>query len=103
MMAKHQCWAEQQFGKANLGDPTRTKRLVKLAERLAREPGRALVNVTQFPADMEGAYRFISSGYVDAQAIAEVGFYATAEQSRWARDFNTIGKRELHASTPYKE
>ena len=56
---EHTHWAEQQFGQSDLGDPRRTARLVKLASTLANEPGKPLVNITQSPADMEGAYRFI--------------------------------------------
>ena len=52
-------WAEETFGKTNLGDPRRTSRLVKLAETLANTPGKPFVNITESPADMEGAYRSI--------------------------------------------
>lgn len=74
-------WAEHTFGRADLGDPRRTSRLVKLASTLANEPGKPLVNVTQSPADMEGAYRFIRNEHIDAKAIAEAGFQATVEKS----------------------
>lgn len=81
MLNNHQQWAEQQFGKSNLGDPRRTARLVKLASSIAKEPGKSLVNIAQSPADMEGAYRFIRNEHVDANAIAESGFQVTAEQA----------------------
>lgn len=71
-------WAEETFGKTNLGDPRRTSRLVKLAETLANTPGKPLVNITESPADMEGAYRFIRNENVDATSIAEAGFHVTA-------------------------
>ena len=162
MIGEHLDWAEKQFGHTDLGDPRRTARLVKLASTLANEPGKPLVNITQSPADMEGAYRFIRNENIDASSIAEAGFKATAEQakehplllaledtttlvyrhssiredlghvgrgkqqrgmlahsvllfspenkqvlglieqSRWSRDIKTIGKRKLHASTPYE-
>ena len=82
MINEHTSWATQQFGKSDLGDPRRTARLVKLASTLANEPGKALVNITQSPADMEGAYRFIRNEHIDACAIAESGFQATAEQAK---------------------
>lgn len=80
-MVGHKEWAEQQFGQTNLGDPRRTARLVKLASTLATEPGKPLVQVTQSPADMEGAYRFIRNGQIKASAIAEAGFAVTAAQA----------------------
>lgn len=82
MLNNHEQWAKQQFGKSNLGDPRRTARLVKLASSIAKEPGKPLVNITQSPADMEGAYRFIRNEHIDANAIAESGFQVTAEQAQ---------------------
>ncbi len=82
MISEHEEWAEQQFGQSQLGDPRRTVRLVKLASSLANEPGKPLVNITQSPADMEGAYRFIRNEHIDAKAIAESGFRATSEQAK---------------------
>lgn len=82
MINEHNQWAEQQFGDSDLGDPRRTARLVKLASTLANEPGKSLVNITQSPADMEGAYRFIRNNNVDANAIADSGFQVTAEQAK---------------------
>lgn len=69
-------WAKDTFGNTSLGDPRRTSRLIKLAETLADNPGKSLMNITESPADMEGAYRFIRNDNVDAEAIAEAGFCA---------------------------
>ncbi len=82
MLNEPSLWAEQQFSKSDLGDPRRTARLVKLAATLANEPGKSLVSVSQSPADMEGAYRFIRNENIDANAIAESGFQATVEQAQ---------------------
>lgn len=82
MLNNHDQWAQQQFEKSNLGDPRRTARLVKLASSIAKEPGKPLVNITQSPADMEGAYRFIRNEHINANAIAESGFQVTAEQAQ---------------------
>ncbi len=54
-----QVWATSLFGQANLGDPRRTKRLVKVATNLALHTGKSLVKSSQQPAEIEGAYRFI--------------------------------------------
>lgn len=80
-------WAEKTFGKTNLGDPRRTSRLVKLAQTLANEPGKPFVSITESPADMEGAYRFIRNESVDATSIAEAGFKVTAA---YAEQHNTL-------------
>ncbi len=82
MIHEHLQWAQQQFGQSDLGDPRRTARLVKLASTLANEPGKPIVNVTQSPADMEGAYRFIRNDNIKAEAIAESGFQATVERAQ---------------------
>lgn len=82
MLNEPNLWAEQQFSKSDLGDPRRTARLVKLAATLANEPGKSLVSVSQSPADMEGAYRFIRNENIDANAIAESEFQATVEQAQ---------------------
>lgn len=74
-------WAKSTFGQADLGDPRRTTRLVKLAETLANEPGKPFVSITQSPADMEGAYRFIRNEHVNADAIAKAGYQVTAKQA----------------------
>lgn len=75
-------WAKKTFGHAKLGDPRRTERLVKLAETIANDPGKPLVNITQSPADMEGAYRFIRNEHVKADSIANAGYQVTAEQAQ---------------------
>ena len=46
-------WAEKTFGEANLGDPRRTSRLVKLAATLANTPGKPLVS----NATVQSVYR----------------------------------------------
>jgi hypothetical protein len=74
-------WATNTFGQADLGDPCRTTRLVKLAATLANEPGKPFVSITQSPADMEGAYRFIRNEHVSADAIAKAGYQITAEHA----------------------
>lgn len=81
MMHETNAWAQQQFGNADLGDPRRTARLVKLASAIANEPGKKMVNLAQSPADMEGAYRLIRNEKVLASAIADAGFQVTANMA----------------------
>lgn len=75
-------WAESHFGHADLGDLRRTRRLVTLASSLATEPGMSVSSQVKSPSDMEGAYRFIRNDSINAQAIAEAGYAAVAEQAR---------------------
>lgn len=72
-------WAKDTFLHTDLGDNRRTLRLVKLASSLANNLGQSLVQSLKSPADIEAAYRFTRNQAIDAQAIAEAGFAATAE------------------------
>ncbi|MQL48297.1 IS4 family transposase [Photorhabdus khanii] len=73
-------WAKAQFGHAELGDPRRAARLVKMASELALHPGKSVVKSSLSPASMEGAYRFIRNDNIASKDIAEAGFTATANQ-----------------------
>ncbi|CAG18918.1 hypothetical protein PBPRA0487 [Photobacterium profundum SS9] len=75
-----QDWATSLFGQANLGDPRRTKRLVKVATNLALHTGESLVKSSQQPAEIEGAYRFIRNESIHANDIAEAGFQTTTQR-----------------------
>ena len=72
-----QVWAESIFGKADLNDPRRTKRLVKLAGDMAAQTGSSIVRASQNPASIEGAYRFIRNQAITPESIAESGFKQT--------------------------
>lgn len=72
-------WAELVFGSTNLGDPRRTKRLVKVATDLATHAGHSLCKASADPASIEGAYRFIRNKSVDVNKIMESGFARTYE------------------------
>ena len=71
-------WAEGVFGGADLGDPRRTQRLVKLGGDLAGAIGASLARAAgEDEAAAEAAYRFVRNDLVEARAIAEAGFAAT--------------------------
>ena len=80
-------WAEDTFAHADLGDTRRTKRLVNIASSLASHTGQSLVQSLQSPADTEAAYRFIRNQAIDAKAIDEAGFAATA---RCAKNYKCL-------------
>lgn len=74
-------WAESVFGQAELGDPRRTQRLVKVGEMLARHTGSSPLQASEGNVALsEGAYRLIRNDAVDVNEIAESGFAATARQ-----------------------
>lgn len=87
LITSPQTWASQQFGHSNLGDPRRTQRLIKLASSLAKSPGISVSKLSESPAEMEGAYRFIRNEHISAEAIAESGFKATATV---AKNYGTL-------------
>jgi hypothetical protein len=51
-------WAQNEFGFAQLGDPRRNKRLVKIGEKLAANPGGTLPQAFPEWAELKAAYRF---------------------------------------------
>ena len=72
-------WAENLFGKADLGDKRLTNRLVKLTGQMGRHIGKSIVKSCEGDeAKLEGAYRFIRNKRVDAAQIASSGFDSTA-------------------------
>lgn len=81
-------WAHGTFGLCDLGDPRRTRRLVKMGAQLAAHVGQAPVRACRGDsAACEGAYRLLRNEGVDPQAIAEGGFQATAQLAA-----NTVGE-----------
>ncbi|MBF8270780.1 MAG: hypothetical protein HW386_2489 [Gammaproteobacteria bacterium] len=74
-------WAHETFGRADLGDSRRTRRLVKLAGDLARHIGKTVVqSCGGQEAAVEGAYRLVRNNRISAAAIADSGYAATAER-----------------------
>ncbi len=54
-------WAIHTFGAAELGDPRRTDRLVKVASALASNPSASLPHALETWGETLGAYRFLSN------------------------------------------
>lgn len=61
-------WAIQEFGKADLGDARRSKRLVALARQLARSPHCSFPQSLSAP-ELKAAYRFFDNDCVDTDGI----------------------------------
>lgn len=53
-------WAQEEFALAELGDPRRTQRLVKMATALAQNPGGTLPQAFPEWKELKAAYRFLS-------------------------------------------
>jgi hypothetical protein len=77
MLTTNQEWAESLFSKAELGDPRRTKRLIKISQDMLTSVDNSLHAASPDPASIEGAYRFIRNDSVAPQAIAEAAYSFT--------------------------
>jgi hypothetical protein len=53
-------WAEEEMGGAQLGDARRSRRLVRLVERLAEQPGVSIPAACSGAAETKAAYRLLS-------------------------------------------
>jgi hypothetical protein len=62
-------WAVEEFGATELGDVRRTARLVAMATEAAQNPGGRVSSVFRRSADRQGAYDFLESKLVRAEAI----------------------------------
>lgn len=79
-------WAVEEFGHAQLGNRSRTRRLVAIASRLADAPAGLVSSVFQSVADRVGAYRFVENEHVDHEALLRSCAEATlrrAEGEEW--------------------
>ena len=62
-------WAEERFGRVDLGDRRRTARLVRVAASAAMWPAGTVTAVFTDDAERQGAYDFLESEHVDADAL----------------------------------
>jgi hypothetical protein len=110
-------WAFEEFGGAQLGDARRTARLVTMATEIAANPGGRVSSVFRRSAERQGAYDFLESKHVKADAILRSVVDATYERAAdfpfvfvpldgtslhltdlsRAKDFGSVGSRERGA------
>ena len=77
MEQNRMCWAEQEFGAAQLGDARRTQRLVQIARARAARPATSLPQGCDTRAELKGLYRFTANAQVDREAILASHYQAT--------------------------
>jgi hypothetical protein len=70
-------WAEEEFGKAALGDARRTKRLLQLAKDLFQYPSASLPAAMKELAALKAAYRFFDNPAVECQELLNAHVEAT--------------------------
>jgi len=83
VLADAQAWAKEIFGQCDLGDARRTRRIVDIAGRLAAHSGSSLSEACSGDKIAQlGAYRWVRSSKVEAQAIWDGGFKYSANAAR---------------------
>jgi hypothetical protein len=77
-----QAWAQETFGAAELGDPRRTRRLVRVAAQIAADPQGSLPREMGGNwADLKAAYRLVRADGVSHEAISRPVWQQTRQQS----------------------
>ncbi|WP_395832537.1 transposase DNA-binding-containing protein [Archangium violaceum] len=71
-----QLWAQQEFGRARIGDARRTQRLVDVAAQVALRPAGKLTQVWEEGAQRQGAYRLVENEEVEARDMARAAHEA---------------------------
>src|SRR5512138_3099425 len=77
-----EAWAQNEFEFAQLGDPRRTKRLVKIATKLAANPGGTLPAAFPDWAELKAAYRFMGQRGVSYESVIAPHCQRTLEACR---------------------
>lgn len=71
-------WASEEFGRAELGDRRRTRRLVRMAATAMQRPAGRILEVFQTSAERQGAYDLLANGEVRHGPMTESLGSATA-------------------------
>lgn len=83
------------FGRAQLGDPRRTRRVQRVAVKLAKAPATPLPDAMGCSADLEGAYRIVNNPRVTFEKL--VAAHAAGTQARAEAAGNVL---VIHDTTP---
>ena len=94
--AAESAWAEEQFGRTELGDTRRTARLVRIATSAARSPAGTVSAVFDDDAERQGAYDFLENPHIAAAALERgVGEAAARQCSEESRIFVAVDGSSL--------
>jgi Transposase DNA-binding/Transposase DDE domain len=86
-------WAQEQFGAVRLGDRRRTRRLVKVAGRLAECPSGTLPGAMGPWNELKGAYRLFSNRHVSYSTIIQEHCQQTLRECCQAGEYLLIEDR----------
>jgi Transposase DNA-binding/Transposase Tn5 dimerisation domain len=75
-------WAEEEFGRADLGDTRRTARLVEIAGSLFEHRAGKVTQTFRAGAEREGAYRLLENRAVLPESLVDAAGCACARRSR---------------------
>jgi hypothetical protein len=75
-------WSEEEFGKAQLGNLARTKRLVVMAQTAANSPGGKITEVFKDSAGRQAAYKFVENEHIGPEKIGLARHIACAERCK---------------------
>ena len=75
-------WSEEEFGKAQLGNLARTKRLVVMAQTAANSPGGKITEVFKDSAGRQAAYKFVENDLISPKKIGFARHIACAERCK---------------------
>jgi len=84
-------WAVETFGAADLGDPRRTDRLVKVATALGENPSVSLPRSMRNWAETQGAYRFLGNEAVTHEQIMMPHWIQTRSEAEQRSQVLLIG------------
>jgi hypothetical protein len=75
-------WAEEELGRADLGDARVSRRLVRLAEDLSASPTASIPQAWEARAETKAAYRFFGRDELDWRAILQPHWERTEGRMR---------------------
>lgn len=75
-------WAEREMEMLDLGDPRRERRVIRILEQFAANPGASIPKACGTAADAKAAYRALSSEDISAEEIRRAHSRATVERTR---------------------
>jgi hypothetical protein len=77
----HERWAEEEFGRARVGDLRRTRRLVAVAAAAAARPAGRITQVMDEPAAREATFRLMANEAATPDAVARSAHEACAARA----------------------